>query len=366
MTAPEWVHTSAAQQIRFGAGAAREIGRVVRDLGGRRVLLVTTAGRLETDDGRRIVQALGSALISTYAGVRSHVPTDVVEESLRQSRRDGVDTVVSFGGGSCADLGKAVCYFTEQEQGTPGSSHLDRPALLHVSIPTTYSGAALTGFFAMTDPRTRRAAGARGPTVAPVAAIYDPLLTVSTSARVSAETGMSALAHCTECVLSAHRTPEAEAIALAGVTRIVEALPDVVARPTDADARTAMLAGSVLGGRCLQNASMGAHHELAQLLAARTGIAHGLANAVLLPHALRNIQDTMPREAERIGGALGGTLGDPPGDGQGVAGAIEAFVRRLGLPTQLSDCGVDDEDIDVVTRLAEASPDARAILEAAF
>ena len=67
---------------------------------------------------------------------------------------------MSFGGGSCADLGKAVCFFVEQEAGTPGASYVDRPALPHVSIPTTYSGAELTPFFGMTDeahpPQERR------------------------------------------------------------------------------------------------------------------------------------------------------------------------------------------------------------------
>ena len=120
MTSDEWVHTSAAQQIRFGAGAAADVGRVVRDLGGRRILLITTSGRLDSADGRGLVQTLGSALVSTYAGARAHVPTSAVEEALRQSRRDGVDTVVSFGGGSCADLGKAVCYLHRAGAGHAG------------------------------------------------------------------------------------------------------------------------------------------------------------------------------------------------------------------------------------------------------
>ena len=370
MTSPEWTHTSAAQQIRFGRGRVAEVGKLVHEIGGRRVLLVTTAGRLDSDDGHRIVKALGRALVSTYAGARSHVPTGVVEEAMRQSRRDGVDSVVSFGGGSCADLGKAVCYFTEQEQGTPGSSYLDRPALLHVSIPTTYSGAELTPFFGMTDEHTRRKAGAGGPTVAPIAAIHDAELTLSTPARVSAETGMNALAHCVECAYSPRRTPEAEAIALAGVGRIAEALPAVVDDPADIDARTRMLVGAVLGGRSLLNASMGVQHGLAQLLGGRAGIPHGLANAVILPHAIRFNLEAVPGELASVGAALG--------DAADPAGAVEVLLGRLGLPTHLSDCGVDDDDIEAVARQAESSPgiehnprpvseaDARAILEAAF
>ncbi len=144
-----------------------------------------------------------------------------------------------------------VCFFTEQEQGTPGTSYADRPVLPHIAIPTTYSGAELTPFFGMTDPTTKQKSGAGGPTIAPIAAVYDPELTTSTPPKVSAETGMNALGHCVEVTYSPTRTPEAEAIGLAGARRIVQALPLVIDDPTDVSVRAAMLEGAVLGGRCL-------------------------------------------------------------------------------------------------------------------
>jgi maleylacetate reductase len=365
-----WTHTGLAQRIHFGVGVVDQVAGVVREVGGRRALLVTTAGRLDSEDGKRLTERLGVLLVSTFADVRSHVPTMAVQAALQQARRDGVDAVVSFGGGSCADLGKAVCFFTEQEAGTPGASFVDRPQLPHVSIPTTYSGAELTPFFGMTDEVAKRKSGAGGPTVAPIAAIYDPELTLSTPVRVSAETGMNALAHCIECAYSPHRTPEAEAIALAGIARIASSLPAVVAAPEDLAARTEMLEGAVLGGRCLQNASMGVHHGLAQLVGGRTGIPHGLANAVILPHAIRFNTEAVPHEMQAIGAALGNP--DDP------AGAVEQLLAELGLPARLSDCGVDEDDLDAVVRLSESSPnvqlnprpvnaeDARGILEAAW
>jgi maleylacetate reductase len=287
-----------------------------------------------------------------------------------QSRRDAIDLVVSFGGGSCADLGKAVCYFLEQEAGMPGSSHLDRPLVPHLSIPTTYSGAELTPFFGMTDPATRQKQGAGGPTSAPVVAIYDPLLTLSTPARVSAETGMNALAHCVEAAWSPFRTPEAEAIALAGASAIHDALPVVVADPSDVDARTAMLAGACLAGRCLLNASMGVHHGLSQLVGGRTGIPHGLANAILLAHTVRFNADAAPDAVGRIGAALGNAA-----DG---AGAVDRFRSGLGLPGRLSEAGVAEADLEAVARLSQSNhniarnprpvseADALAILQAAW
>ena len=213
-TSPSWTHTSCAQQIVFGAGAVAQLPGIVKAIGARRVLLVSSSGRHASDDGQRLVKLLGRSLASTFAEVSSHVPTPTVQAALLQARRDGVDAIVSFGGGSCADLGKAVAFFTEHESNATGTTYLDRPLLPHICIPTTYSGAELTPFFGMTDPNTRQKSGAGSPTTTPIAAIYDAALTLGVPARVSAETGMNALAHCVEAVWSPARTPEAEAIAL--------------------------------------------------------------------------------------------------------------------------------------------------------
>jgi len=181
-----WTHTGFAQRLHFGAGVVAQLPEIAKELGIRRALFVTTEGRSQSDDGARIVKLLGRSLVSRFTEVRSHVPTTAVQAAMQQARRDAVDGVVSFGGGSCADLGKAVSYFTEQEAGTPGASYADRPALRHIAIPTTYSGAELTPFFGMTDERTHTKGGGGGPTTAPIAVVYDPLLTLGTPARVSA------------------------------------------------------------------------------------------------------------------------------------------------------------------------------------
>jgi maleylacetate reductase len=366
-----WMHTGYAQQLVFGDGALDRVGALLKAVGARRALLVTTEGRARSDDGRRVARALGRTLASTFDGVTSHVPAPVVQAAVGQARRDGVDAIVSFGGGSCADAGKAVSFFTEQERGAPGASYTDRPLLPHIAIPTTYSGAELTPFFGMTDPHTRQKSGAGGPTCAPIAAVYDPQLTLSTPPRVSAETGMNALAHCVEILWSPAATPEARAIAVAGARRIAVALPWVVEEPDDLGGRAAMLEGAALGGRCLQNGTMGIHHGLAQLLGGRTGIAHGLANAIVLPHAIRYNADAVPDALAALADALGC-------DDAECADTVEALVERLGLPTRLSDVGVDSSDLDAVARLSQsnvnvkANPkpvseaDALAVLEAAF
>ena len=372
MAAERWSHTGYPQRIHFGSGSLDQVADVVKEVGGRRVMLVTTSGRMASEDGERLVRRLGRQLVSTFAGATSHVPTTTVQAAVRQAGADDVDMLVSYGGGSCADLGKAVCFFVEQQAGTPGASYADRPGLPHIAIPTTYSGAELTPFFGMTDTASRRKTGAGGPTIAPRAAIYDPIVTLDMPVRVSAETGMNALAHGVEAAYSPGRTPEAEAIALACITGVASSLPDVVDDPIDPEARARMLSASVLGGRCLQNAGMGVHHGLAQLVGGRTGMPHGLANAVLLAHALRfNAGDPALYEPlARIGAALGDE-GDP-------AGAVDRLRERLDLPARLSDCGFTEEDLDAVVRMSQSSPsikgnprpvsedEARQILEAAW
>ena len=148
---------------------------------------------------------------------------------------------------------------------------------------------------------------------------------------------MNAIAHCVEVVYSPRRTPEAEAIALAGIRRLARALPAVVDDPDDVDARTDALAGAALAGRSLENATMGVHHGLAQLVGGRTGIPHGLANAVILAHAMRFNADVAPDEMLLIGEALG-----DPDDAAGrdrtsrraarTAHAVEGLRRRRGRP----------------------------------
>ena len=361
-----WTHTAPAQRVRFATDALDQVADAVKDVGGRRVLLVTSAARRSSEPGERLTGALGRTLASVFDGARSHVPTSAVQAAVRQAQSDGVDAVVSFGGGSCADLAKAVCFFIEREAGVPGASYLDRPAIAHVAVPTTYSGAAWSAVFEMTEEGTRRKTEAGGPTIAPLAVVVDPVLTLDLPARISAETGMEALAHAVGACLSSATTPEAGAVAHAAVTALAASLPQVVDDPTDIGARCAVSEAACLAGRSLHNAGRGLDHVLARLIGGRTGIAHGLAAAILLAPTVAETVDLTAVPGQRLGDALG--------DPDDPAGAIDRLRERIGLPGHLAEVGVDDDDLEVVVRMSSsaygaARPPAeervRAVLDAA-
>jgi alcohol dehydrogenase class IV len=346
--------------VRFGVGMLGQVSSMLRDLGVRRALLVTTAGRRHSDGGERLERAMGRARVATFAGVVPHLPADVVRQAFEQARQEGTDGIVSFGGGSTIDCGKAVSFFVEQQAGTPGRTVLDRPAVPHLAIPTTYSPGVLGGLFAMTDPRTRTKAATGSPTTAPSAAVYDPSLVVDLPADVVAGSALDALAAGVQGVLDVGRSPETETLALAAAQRISGVLPLVVDTPGDLLVSSDLMEAAVLASRVLQQTSVSVVSALAQLLGGRTGGAHGSLIAVLLAPTMRWQLQADPVAFSRLAEALGGT--------DDAATEVAELAQRVGAPDRLGALGVDYDDIAAVARLSQAHPairDARPPLDEA-
>ena len=187
----------------------------------------------------------------------------------------------------------------------------------------------------MTDPGTRRKSGAMG-RPSPVAALYDPVLFLELPSGVSAETGMNALAHGVEAAYSPARTPEAEVLGLACVREVGRALPLVVDDPFDIDARHRMLRAPMFGGRALQNSTLGVHHGLASWSAAGPAIGHGLANAVLLAHAVRFNGHRPRRERPSARPWATGTTRPAPSTGCASGSACPVRSPTAASPSTIS------------------------------
>jgi maleylacetate reductase len=248
----------------------------------------------------------------------SEVPSAEVEVP------DAADGVLAIGGGSAIDTAK----YASAQSGKPV-----------VHVPTTYSGAEWTTFYGIRSPdRIIRGGGAGAH---PVAIVYDVDLTLDLPLDITAGTALNALAHCAEALYAERRNAEGDEQAVLGARLIADALPRVLAAPSDRAAREDLLRGAMHAGHALGLAGLALAHAMAQALGGTYGLPHGAMNALCLPPALEFNRRIVPGPVERFGEAIGG---DP------VERARE--LSLLGGFDRLRDFGVPEEDLPQVADAA--------------
>jgi maleylacetate reductase len=316
--------------IRFGAGALADLADVADELGLSRLLLVTTR--------RGAAEASRLPVAAVYGGVRTHVPAETVEEAAAVAREHDVDGLVGLGGGSAIDTCKAVT-----------AALLPERELRTIAVPTTYAGAEWTSSFGMLLEPGRKGGGG-DERAKPVAAIYDPVLTLSLPLEHTVGTTMNALAHCAEAYYTAGRTKRGERHADSGATAISYALPLVAARPDWLYARTRLQEGAFRAALALEEAGLALGHAMAQALGGRYGLAQGAMNAVCLPAALRFNEPAVPEAVARFGRAM---RTDEP-----VERVRE--LARLGGFERLRDFGIPEAELAEVAEQIVQRAGARA------
>lgn len=319
-----------ARIVRFGPGALARLPEVLAEVGMERPLLVTT---------RRGARSAGAfAREGLFDGVRPHVPLETVHAAAAAARRAGADGFVALGGGSAIDTAKAAAV-----------ELLDEVEPRIVAVPTTYAGAEWTPFFGVLLAPGRKGGGADA-RVRPVAAVYDPLLTLELPRSDTVGTAMNALAHCAEAYYHPRSGPEAAGRADTGAAAIARALPAVVEQPRSLAERTRLLEGAMHAAIALDESGLCLGHAMAQALGGRYGLAQGTANALCLPAALRFNAEAVPDAVARFGRALGA---------DDAAAGVEQLAR-LGGFGRLRDQGVAAGDLPALAEEIAARPGARA------
>ena len=310
-------------RVVFGAGALDRLGGELERLETERVLLVASRRVAGEVAGR-----LGRRHAATCAEVVQHVPVEVADRARRQARRAGADGLVAVGGGSAVGLAKAVAL------------ELDLPI---VAVPTTYAGSELTTIYGLTQDGRKRTG--RDPRVRPRVVLYDPALTLSLPAPVTAASGMNAVAHGVEARYGPGACPVADALATEGIGDLAAGLPAAVERPAGLEGRTRALRGAWLAGAALAVAGTGLHHQLCHVLGGAFGLDHGGVNAVLPPHTVAFATPAVPAAMAGVAGALGAGT---------AAGGLWDLGRRLGAPASLAELGLAAADLDRAAELAAA------------
>ena len=320
------------RDFRFGWGALAELPDVLAEIGLERPVVVTTK--------RGRAQAAGIAASAVFDGVRPHVPVASVDDAARVVRATDADGLIGLGGGSAIDTCKAVTV----------ALLADGRQLKTVAVPTTYAGAEWTPYFGIRDEAAGTKRGGADERARPVAAVYDPALTVELPRADTAGTAMNALAHCAEALYATGRSDRADRHAYAGARAISYALPLAVDDGRSVYARSRLLEGAMRAAWALDEGGMALGHAMAQAIGGRYGIPHGAANAVCLPPALRFNAEVAPSAVARLADAM--TVDDP------IARVEE--LARLGGFERLRDLGVPEDGLEEVAELAAARPATRA------
>jgi alcohol dehydrogenase class IV len=357
-------YISASQQVVFGAGAINRLPELVDGFGFRRIMLCTIP-RLAAQGGLgdRVAGLLQGRLVAGYHRVRPHIPESQVEAATQAAMDGDIDAVIGLGGGSPIGMAKAVSRAVDSArsgQDPAAASPLDQPLVPVIAIPTTYAGSEMTPIYGVTR---QEASGARketftDPRVTPRLVVYDPELTLALPPQMTAASGINALAHCIEAAYSITRSPLSSAAALEGVRLITTSLAHCVADGADLEARSDMLTGAYLGAVCVAMARIGLHHGLCHVLGGSAGVPHGIANAVMLPHALRFNAAGCMAELAGVAGAMGLAGGT---DSEMVEKAVDAVYRLIAginLPQRLRDVGVAEMDLPM---LAEQALKSKAV-----
>jgi alcohol dehydrogenase len=333
-------------RVIFGAGALARLGEVARELGGRRILLVTDPGLEAAGHPQRAVASLRDAGLDVivFDEVRENPTTACVELGTSVARRHSIDLIVAVGGGSSMDCAKGVNFLA-----TNGGSVVDykgfgkatKPMLPSIGVPTTSgTGSEAQSYALITDKQTHLKMACGDKKAAFRVAILDPELTVSQPRTVTAATGVDAIAHAIESYVCTRRNPISQAFSLSAWRHLEPNLERVLRDANDLDARAAMQVGSHLAGAAIETAMLGICHSCANPLTAHYGITHGTAIGMLLPHVIRfNGPATEGLYAELV--ATSKPLnGEPPSEV--LAKRVAELVAAAGQPMRLRDCGVSD------------------------
>jgi len=323
-----FTYESLPARVIFGVGSLDRLPDEVDRLQAHGVLLVADPATKSVGD--QLVEGLGHRLAGWFTDIQMHTPIEAVERARDVARDAGADCAITVGGGSTTGFGKAI------------SLELGIPV---VAIPTTYAGSEMTPIYGITSDGRKRTG--RDPRVLPKAVIYDPALTVTLPPEVTGPSGINAMAHCVEALYAKEENPITSIMAEEGIRALSRGIPASVKDPKDLEARSDALYGAYLAGASLAAVGMALHHRICHVLGGTFGLAHGDANAVILPQVARYNASAAARAMGRVSRALG--VEDAP------EGLFD-LASSVGAPTSLSALGMSRDDLPGVVRIALDPP----------
>ena len=366
-------------RIQFGRGVALTLAEPLRQVGAKKILLITDPGVVKAGLVAPLEEKLREAGIAyeIYDGVVPDPGVAEVQRAYERAKEVGADSFVAVGGGSSIDTAKMAAVLLSNG-GTVldyiGLDKVPKMAAPVIAIPTTAgTGAELTINSVIADPDQHKKLVIISPNATALFALEDPELTVGLPPFLTAITGMDTLVHAIESFTSKNSYRMTELLALEAIRDAAWALPRAVKDGKDIDAREAMMRAVVTASLAFSNTRLGNVHAMALPLGGWCHVAHGTAVAVLLPHVMDFNRSAAPDRYAAVALALGAKK-----DATAAVDHIFKLNQTIGIPAHLGPLGVDQGAIPNMAKDAMLSgnilvnprtttqPDIEALYKAAL
>jgi len=361
-----------AARIIFGAGKFKEIGKLAREHGKQALVIIGGGSLQKAGVVQRLVDLLGEhGIVCNFYQVTGEPQVETVDEGVSAAKKSQTEMVISLGGGSVIDTGKAISGLVtnggsvmDYLEGVGKGKRIARPALPFIAIPTTAGTGSEVTKNAVICSRTQKfKKSIRSPHLIPKIALVDPLLTHTMPPAVTASSGLDALTQLIEAYVSKGANPITDALAQKGITLAASSLYRAYCNGNDAEARQNMALASLLSGIVLANAGLGAVHGIAAALGGLFPIPHGIACAVLLPHVVemnfkalltKNPVDSIVKKYRQLCKLL---LDKEINPKDGVSPAVEflhGLCEKMAIPS-LTSFGINKDDIPSIVAHSRGS-----------
>ena len=347
-------------RIKFGVGISKGTADLCMELGAKKAFVLTDPNIVKTNILEPVKESFENAglLYEIYSDIIPDPDIETVDRTAEVLRKSGADLVVAVGGGSPIDTAKSICMLQTNEGSVRdylfgGTKTVVNPCMPLVCIPTTAgSGSEMTAAAVITDNQNRIKLSVTHDYLVPKVALIDPSIQLGMPGFITATTGLDALTHAIEAYVSLNAGPVSDAMAMQAIKMIGKYLRAAVANGSDMEARSNMAVASSIASVAFMNGGLGVVHGIAQSMGGVAHVAHGVANALILPYAMeRNVVGNLDKFKE-IAVALGENV-----DGLTLREAADkapAAVFRLAqdvrVPLKLKEVGVTKEDFPEIIK----------------
>ncbi len=338
------------RRIIFGTKTSEKVGDEAKDLGAENALLITDETIRKLGIANTIQQSLEkrNLKVDIFSNIKAEPSLEVADSVAGFVRNGNFDIVIGCGGGSVLDMAKVAAMAATNPNSMGqylGVNQVKNPTLPKILLPTTAgTGSEVTNIAIVTLVADEIKTAIVSPHMLGDIAIVDPILTYNLPPRITASTGLDALSHSIETLMSVDANPITDSLALQAVRLIFLNLPEAYSNGESAR-RNGMSLGSLTSGMAFGNAGVCIGHAAAYSFAATYHIPHGVSCALTLPHVFKFNALAIPHKLTRIADAIGIDVKKlkPEETANAISDAIFALMKEVDMPTRLRDIGVPKE-----------------------